>query len=94
MTRSYTRYTIEIEDMRAIDLRKEAEGAVADGQPWETGRILIEGKAEPAEYLAVDDRIGIAWGADADWDDLILARGTIQESIDTAIARWLEGVDE
>lgn len=94
--RTFTRYEIEVVDLFNSELRLEAERADADGSPWEVGRIVVDGSQNnTAEYLAVDDRIGMAWGTnsdgDADWADLILApSGDIQESVDAAIARWLD----
>lgn len=89
-TKTYRRYDIGTADLFSSDLRQALDAAESSRSPWTCGRIRIDGQANTAEYVAVEDRIGIAWGADADWDDLPLAvDGDIDDAIDAAIARWL-----
>lgn len=54
----------------------------------EAADIVIEGKAEKAEalYLPRIGRIGIAWGADADWADA--------DSLEAGTRLWAEDPDE
>jgi len=52
--------------LSALDLR--AEHAEHGGDAY---RIEIADKAEAAEMLIVGDRAGVAWGANAEWTDVL-----------------------
>lgn len=52
--------------LSALDLR--ATLAEHGGDAY---RVEIADKAEPAEMLIVDGRAGLAWGADAEWTDVL-----------------------
>ena len=57
-------------DLTSSDLRQEMEAALERGEKVETARIPISPSYDAdALYLPDIGRIGIAWGADADWAD-------------------------
>jgi len=70
-------------DIAASDLLEEQVKLADQGIVAEGGLVVIEGIAEAAEYLWVPSigRVGIAWGADADWADV--------PSRDEGIEMWL-----
>lgn len=96
-TKTFAIESIELRDLRALDLRREAvqlqwstpdetiTKADVDELIWDLStqepfrqhsalayRVTIHGEASTADVLVdtTDDRIGIAWGADATWGDL------------------------
>ena len=79
--------------LSATDLRRAALEEDADGDVAEAYRITIfddDGREYPnraeALYLPGDGRIGMAWGADADWTD---SSGDVARDIDA----WLNDAD-
>lgn len=52
--------------LSALDLSAERRDVGGDAY-----RIEIGGEAEVAEMLIVGDRAGVAWGADAEWTDVL-----------------------
>lgn len=105
--RSFTYEPIDRDQLTATDLRQEWDES---GNAW-TGayRIRIDGAAEAAEALVIpfgedawSGRIGIAWGAPADWGDVSHLVATAMEGelpehvcdgihdIEQAIGDWLD----
>lgn len=82
-TFSYT--TIAVDELSASDLRREAAGYdKGDAQAvsltiYEDGTPLAE--FGQALYFPYEDRLGIAWGADATWADVI--------DVESGIEMWL-----
>ena len=81
---------IDLADLKARDLQEEAE-AVPTGRAYRITIYDDQGEnpeAETAEafYCAENDRLGIAWGADATWVDV--------ESVEDAGTSVLNGDDE
>ena len=83
--RTFTVKPIKIADLSALDLQGEAEGL----NGVQAYRITIyddkgmNPEAATAQALSwpEDNRLGIAWGADATWADV--------ESVETGIEMWL-----
>lgn len=69
--RTFRLWDIPAEDLSAIDLREEATNHTAQSGEPNCYVIEIDGQAERAEavWFSRTDRIGIAWGANADWAD-------------------------
>lgn len=67
-----TMVPLALDALTSIDLAKEAR-QYADNPTLEAYKVWIEGQAEPAECLYFGDRgiAGIAWGADADWIEVV-----------------------
>lgn len=88
MRRTFRCEHIPLHRLTATDLREIAAGAAADAEAY---RITIDGADEPAQalYLHSEDRIGIAWGADATWADVWGGAG-----VEGAIETWLNDPDE
>ena len=83
--RTFTVKPIKIGDLSALDLQGEA-GGITGVQAY---RITIyddkgmnpEAATAQALFWPEDNRLGIAWGADATWADV--------ESVETGIEMWL-----
>jgi len=90
----FTTYRIEAVDLYNANLTKAAQEAEHVGRPWQAGRVITSTQPMAAEYVAIEDTIGFAWGNVADgpdeWVDLPLDQdGDVENAIFTAIASWL-----
>lgn len=80
---------IDLADLRALDLQEEAEETT--GRAYSITIYDDQGEnpeAETAEafYCAENNRLGIAWGADATWADV--------ESVEDAGTSILNGIEK
>lgn len=83
---AYAFHPVLPDEIAATDLRAEYAQARANGHAATTYRVTLEGHAEQADVLYVIEagRIGIAWGAPADWFDAHTAG--------SGIAAWVAGL--
>ena len=83
----WTYERIEPESIKALDLAQTV-AETPDDQDMIALRITIDGEASAAEALVVAGdrwaRIGMAWGADAEWADVDAS------SMDGTAVRWLD----
>lgn len=108
-TRTFAYEPIALDALSATDLRAEARAYLGDAEPDEAGtrpiaafRVTIidpDGmqRAERADILVIEDRIGIAWGATADWGYGIDHSGESPSgpnALEEAIDCWLNRGDE
>lgn len=61
-----------MEEIPALDLRREAARAKEAGEPWQYFNVAYSDHPEQARVLILPaaGRAGVAWGADAQWTDL------------------------
>jgi hypothetical protein len=85
VTRTYSIETCSVDDLTALDLRRDAANIMREGEPVEAALVTVEGQAEPLNvlYCPEDGRAGIADGADAEWTDA--------SSVEDAVQRYLGG---
>lgn len=91
MRRTFRYEVMPLDRLTATDLREIAAGAPVGAEAY---RITIVENDRPAAeaaealYLPDEGRLGIAWGADADWADVA------DIHVETAIGLWLNDADE
>ena len=82
MTRQYRYEEIALNALGAADLREEAEAWDGETHAYHVTVFDETGtKQEPhkVEVLAIEDRVGFAWGADASW---MFSTGNIERDIE------------
>jgi hypothetical protein len=84
---------LNLDNLSATDLRQEAADALGNGDTVAAYRISIykDDRPDPqgaqALYIKTEGRVGIAWGAEAQWMD---STGDIEQDIDM----WLNDPDQ
>jgi hypothetical protein len=81
---------LEPESIGALDLRAEVSEARRAGLEVTAYAVDIEDAPEAAEAVVIDGRLGIAWGAPADWGSV---RSADRRDVARALDDWLNDAD-